>query len=83
MTQTQPNVAMLACLVLSLSSCASTKPVTVTKVETLTPPAALLQPIPEPECVPTTWGDLFDCWVDAMAALRQANAQLEQLRAWP
>ena len=83
MTQTQPNVAMLACLALLLSSCANTKPVTVTEVEYLTPPAALLQPIPEPECIPATWGDLFDCWIQATTALRQANAQLLQLRAWP
>jgi hypothetical protein len=56
--------------------------VVTTQVEYLHPPASLTVPAPEPECVPSTWGDLLRCWVDATDALRLANVRLRALQAW-
>jgi len=53
-----------------------------TKTVRLLPPAELMAPVPVPEFVATTNGELADAYLDAVDALRRANAQLDALKTW-
>ena len=48
----------------------------------LAPPAAFMQPVPEPVCRLKTNGDLVNCLVETRASLRLANSHTEALRKW-
>lgn len=81
---------MLACLLLLLTSCASkpavrTETVTVERPVVVAVPAALTEPVPEPQ-LPAgelTNEDIVD-HVDALrAALRQANRKLREIAGLP
>jgi len=41
-----------------------------------------MAPVPVPEFVATTNGELADAYLDAVDALRRANAQLDALKTW-
>lgn len=79
---TRLSAAAKLCLLLCVTSCASTQPVVTTQVEYLTPPPSLTTAVPEPECNPLVWGDLLTCWVETMDSLRLANVRLQALRTW-
>ncbi len=46
----------------------------------LRPPAALMEPTPEPACDPAVNQDLADCYVNTRKALRKANEDKAALK---
>lgn len=65
---------MSLCLTLCVGCSGPGKVVTVPQVIHIVPPAALMEPTPEPQCGHETNGDLADCYDATRAALRSANA---------
>lgn len=74
---------MSLCLALCASGCArAPQLVSAPATAPVLPPAALLQPVPEPDCAPSRNWDLLTCIHDLRLALREANASLEVLGRW-
>ncbi len=65
----------------ALTAC-SQNPVVVTESVPVLPPAAMIQPVPEPAYTGTTNEDHLNYTLDLRAALRECNAQFEALRQW-
>ena len=76
--------ALLACLTLWLTACASTTPVIVTKLKPVAPPASMTAPTPAPQ--PPANGannDALETYAaELRTALAQANADKARVRAF-
>lgn len=75
----------LTLLCLMLFACGGKAPVVITETKTarLVPPAVLLEPTPEPDCLPyETNGDLKQCSDDRLEALRKSNRDKAAIKVY-
>lgn len=79
---TRPLKPILLALSLILLTACSQSPVTKTESIPVYAPDSMMQNITEPAYTGTTNRDHLNYTIALRAALRQANAQLEALRAW-
>jgi hypothetical protein len=75
-----PGLASLFLLLCVLSCARSKEYVTEPEAVPLQPPAALMEPTPEPACDPAVNQDLADCYVNTRKALRKANEDKAALK---
>lgn len=72
---------LLACLLMSSLGCAR-QPLTVTTVEVLTPPPALLLPRPLPPLAGETNADLARGYLECVGVVQALNADKATLQRW-
>lgn len=76
------RIGLAAIFLTALWSCSGTKPVTVTKTETVNPPDEWMTcPTVEPETIKTN-GDLIDYALRLEAALSICRIQMDAIREW-
>jgi len=76
------TASMCALVLTTLPGCAQREVVTRTETQTLTPPPALTEPVPQPELRGETIGAALATIPDLRGALRTCNGRLNDVQQW-